>query len=137
MSPLRLNILLAHAAQDPWAVGLAGSLRELPVDLHWSRSEAEVLGIARERKLHLGVVDDAIPDGGGLGLLRRIRRMGLDFPCVLVSREPSERLLQDALALEVLTVIQAAAYQETLVPSVLKVIHHRYNVIPPSNGHSN
>lgn len=137
MAPNRLNILIAHAAQDPWAVGLAGGLRALPVDLYWSRSEEEVVGLARRQVVHLGVVDDAIPETGGLGLLRRIRRLGFDFPCLLISQEPSQRLLLDALALEVITVIQPDAYRETLMPSVLSLIRRRYNVAAPGTEHTN
>ncbi len=131
MSPVQLNIMIAHAAQDPWALGLAGTLRELAVNLHWSRTEDEILGLARSGPVHLGVLDDAIADMGGLGLLRRMRRLGLDFPCLLVSQEPDQRMLRDALELEVLSVVQAAAYRETLVPTVLKVIRERYHVVTP------
>lgn len=137
MLPIRLNIMIVHAAQDPWAVGLAGSLKDVGVNLHWSRNEDEVLGLARQGPLHLGVVDDAIPEIGGLGLLRRMRRHGLDFPCLLVSRESNHRHLRDALDLDVVSVILAAQYRDTLVPTVMKVIRERYNVVMPAGRDSN
>ncbi len=118
----RLNLMLAHGAQADWATALEGALRPLPVELHWSRTDHEAIGLATATRLDLGVVDDDLTEGGGLGLVRRIRMLGMGFPCLLVSREPQPRLLQKALELEVFSVVDVKAYQSTLVPLVCEML---------------
>lgn len=127
MKQAQYNILIAHAASEPWAIGLAGSLGDLPVNLHWSRTEAEAVGLASRQRLHLGVVDEAVPDAGGLSLVRRMRRLGMEVPLFLVTQESNQRLLRDALELQVISVILAAAYRETLLPAVFRTMRRRYN----------
>jgi hypothetical protein len=98
---------------------LAQRLSSLPVEVHWPRTESDAIGLAAAGRLQLGIVDDALWQAGGLDLLGRLRQMGIDLPCLLVSEEPTQRILARALELEVLTVIRAAAYRETLWPAVI------------------
>lgn len=114
-------MLIAHAAQKPWAQLLGGSLADWPVQIHWSHSGDEAMGLLSDRQMHLGVVDVEMPMGG-LELVRRVRRMGLVFPCLLVAEDPDPRLLQDALALDVFGVVQEQACEETLFPAVMRLL---------------
>lgn len=124
----RWNVMIAHRPSNPWVTGLAGFLAERPVDLHWSRSEAEAICLVSERSVHLAVVDDQTPTIGGLALLRRIRRLGLVFPAVLVSHQPDPRLLREALELDVFSVVDEGTALAVLVPQVLKVFQRMYHV---------
>lgn len=101
-------------------------MSRLPVDLHWSQTDSEAMNLAASGGMHVAVVDDDLPDTGGLDLLRRIRRLGLALPCLLVSGQPDQRLLRDALALDVFSVVQAGANSELLAPMVLKVVRRVY-----------
>src|SRR5262245_7710964 len=114
----RWNVLIAHGSQNPWTQGLAGFLSQRPVDLHWSRSETEAICLVSERPVHLAVVDDQMPSIGGLALLRRIRRLGLTMPALLVSHQPDSRLLREALELDVFSVVDEGTAQSALVPQV-------------------
>lgn len=130
----RWNVMIAHGSQNPWVAGLAGFLSKRPVDLHWSHSESEAICLVSERPVHLAVVDDQMPSIGGLALLRRIRRLGLAFPALLVSHQPDPRLLREALELDVFTVVDEGVAVATLVPQVLKVFRRLYHVDWPIAG---
>ncbi len=130
----RWNVMIAHGPSNPWVTGLAGFLAERPVDLHWSRSEAEAICLVSEKPVHLAVVDDQTPSIGGLALLRRIRRLGLAFPALLVSHQPDPRLLREALELDVFSVVDEGAAQAALVPQILKVFQRLYHVDWPMTG---
>ena len=130
----RWNVMIAHGAENPWVTGLAGFLSQRPVDLHWSRSETDAICHVSEKAVHLAVVDDQMPSIGGLALLRRIRRLGLAFPCLLVSHQPDPRLLREALELDVFSVVDEGTAQAALVPQVLKVFQRLYHVDWPIAG---
>jgi DNA-binding NarL/FixJ family response regulator len=99
--------MIAHPSGAPWAADLARRLGPFPVSLHWPRSDEEALGLAVSGRLHVGVVDGDHPGFGGLELLRRIRRVGLELPCLLVCNNASQRVLQAALDLQVYSVLEA------------------------------
>lgn len=133
----RHNVFVAQAARAPWSLALEERLANWPVDLHWPRSEDETIGLVTDRLFHLGIVDYDIPSIGGLGLMRRIRRLGMAFPCVLVADQSDAHVLQDALALEVLTVVRPDRCERTLVPLVQRLLHDRYGPTIPNDELSN
>jgi DNA-binding NarL/FixJ family response regulator len=133
----RWNVLIAHRSQNTWATDLAGFLAHRPVDLHWPQSEAEAICLVSERPVHLAVVDDQMPSIGGLALLRRIRRLGLEMPAVLVSPRPDPRILREALELGVFSVVDEGTAQASLVPQVVKVFQRFYQVEWPFAGTDN
>ncbi|MBN2559784.1 MAG: hypothetical protein JXQ75_02475 [Phycisphaerae bacterium] len=120
--PGKVNLMIAQAAENTWATGLANLLSRLPVDLHWSRTDTEAIRLVASRSMHAAVVDDELPGAGGLDVLRRIRLLGLDMPCLLVCNQPDARLLRQALELDVFSVVQAEANANWLGPMVLKVV---------------
>ena len=78
-----------------------------------------------------------MPSIGGLALLRRIRRLGLAFPCLLVTHQPDPRLLREALELDAFSVVDEGTAQAALVPQVLKVFRSLYQVDWPITGNEN
>jgi len=122
MAPLalRANILIAPARDTLWAEDLAKFLTPLPVDLHWSRNDRQALEQVMGGAIHVAVLDEELPPAGGLSLVRRFRRIGLGFPCLLVCREADDRTLCDALEVGVFSVLSAEAQPTLLRPMVLK-----------------
>lgn len=133
----RLNVLIAHASESLWARGLARSLAPLPVGLHWSHTDDEAVGLAAGRGMHVAVLDDGLPPHGGLDAVRRIRRIGLELPCLLVCEDPEPRLLQDAIQLDVFSVVQAGGEGERLTPLILRIARRVYAVDWPLPGGPN
>jgi DNA-binding NarL/FixJ family response regulator len=124
----RFDILIAHAGQSPWAVRLERRMSSLPVGFHWSRTDHETIVLAFERQIHVLVLDDRLPTGGGLPALRRMRDIGLDVPCLLVSPQPDARLLRDALDLGVFTVLEETRHADDVPPTLVKLLRRAYNV---------
>ena len=133
----RLNLMIAHAAASPWPAGLEESLARLPVEFHWSRTDSEAVRLAVSGLMHVAVVDDALPRTGGLALLRRMRHLGLEMPCLLVCDNADERLLQEALALGVYSVAPAGAGARELTPLVMQAVNRRYRLNWPVNDWMN
>jgi len=125
ISPMRAHVLIADAGTSPWTRSLAETLQPWPVDVHWSRSDVEAIGMASATGIHVAVVDNGLPSGGGLGLLRRVRNLGMGFPCLLVSEAADPRLLQAALELGVFSVL-TSTQRNLLTPMVLKVFRKVY-----------
>lgn len=120
--------MIAHAASSGWADEVAESLSRLPVALRWSRTVDEALGLAATGDLHVGVVDAGLPVDGGLGFVRRLRRLGLDLPCLLVCEDPNPGALRDALGLEVYSVLEAGRCRHTVTEMVVKIGRQFYNL---------
>ena len=132
----RLDVLIAHAGQSPWALGLERRFSTLPVGFHWSRNDEETVGLAAERAMHVVVLDHGLPPGGGLLALRRMRDIGLNTPCLLVSQVPDARLLRDAISLGVFTVLDEVRQAEDVPPMLITLLRRKYQVdwtIPGSN----
>jgi len=123
-----LNLMIAHAGQSRWAMVLVRSLAPLPLKVHWPRNGDEAIGLAARRGMHLAVVDDELPDAGGRGALRGIRRLGLALPCLLVCHGADQRLLRDAIQLDVFSVVEAESERDLLTPTVLKAVRQVYHL---------
>ena len=133
-----VNLLIAQSAENAWGAGLAQSLSPWPVDLHWSCTDAEALDLAASGGMHAAVVDDGLPGAGGLDLLRRFHRLKLRLPCLLVCDRLDQRLLRDALELNVFSVVvQAHAETDVLTPWVLKLVRRVQGPQRPAAGGMN
>ena len=120
--------MIAHAGRNRWAARLDSTLSTLPVSLHWPRTGDEALSLAATRSMHLAILDDELPDAGGRGVVRGIRRMGLELPCLLVCRDPDERVLRDAIQLDVFSVLEAEAQTDLLPPMIVKAVRRIYHL---------
>ncbi len=78
--------------------------------------------------MHLAVVDDDLPNVGGRGVVRSFRRLGLELPCLLVCRDPDERILHDAIQLQVFSVLQADGQQAMLSRMILRAAQRYYHL---------
>ena len=125
----RVNLLIADAARAPWSTRLAESLAVHPVDVHWTQTDTGAIDLAVSGRMHAAVLDYGLPPGGGLDALRSIRQLGLDLPCLLVCAQASPRLLEEALLLNVFSVVSAEGTADMLTPLVLKImqrLHRSY-----------
>lgn len=133
-APRPFNLMIAHAGYSPWATGLARSLAGLPLRLHWPRTADEAIGLAATRGMHVAVVDDELPEAGGRDTVRGIRLLGLELPCLLVCKGADQRMLQDAIQLDVYSVIEADGDRDAVTPILLKLVRQRFDLdwsIPP------
>jgi DNA-binding NarL/FixJ family response regulator len=124
----RIRLMIAPGSKDGWATDFAQSLAAWPVELHWSRTDNQAVDLAASGRIQVALVDAALPLAGGLEAIRRIRRLGIDMPSLLVCDEPTQRLLHDALALDVFTVVQTDTKRSMLAPMLCKVVKQVYHV---------
>jgi len=132
MNSTPLTVMIARAVGCSWAEEAAASLARLPVEVRWSGNGDEALGMATGGNVHLGVVDDGLPAGGGLDFVRRIRRIGLDLPCLLVCDQPSQRELQDAPGLQVYSVLRAGSCRRSIADIVVQIGRQVYHLEWPA-----
>lgn len=123
-----MNVLIAHALGRSWAAQAVSSLAGLPVAVQYSRNGEEALGLATRGGLHIGVVDGDLPREGGLEFVRRIRRIGLNLPCLLVCDNPNPQVLQDALRLQVFSVLLTGSCERSVAEMVLKIGRQVYQL---------
>jgi DNA-binding response OmpR family regulator len=119
--------MIAHAAGNPWATQLADALATWPVDVHWTHTDREAINLVTGQSIHVSVVDYDLPQTTGLDLVRRMRQMGVAAPCLLVCGDASQRVLHDALKLDIFSVVQADSNRELIVPMVVKVVREKYH----------
>jgi len=120
--------MIAHAAHNPWVANLARGLARWPVDLLWSRTDREAISLIADRSIHAGIVDNALPQTSGLDLVRRMRKLGVDAPCLLVCDDANDRVLHDALELDIFSVVQTQTNQELIVPMLVRVVQQKYKL---------
>ncbi len=118
--------MVAPGERGQWAMGLAESVAALPVELHWTRTDAAAVDLAAGRRVHVAVVDADLPFTGGLDVLRRIRRLGIDLPSLLVCTRPDSRTLQTALSLGLYSVLEPENSSITLTPMLCRVVSQVY-----------
>jgi DNA-binding NtrC family response regulator len=135
--PAQFNLLLAHAEESPWVDHFAQSLVRMPFSLHHSRNEIDSLNVISGGTIHLSVVDDNLPGIGGLALVRRLRRMGHEFPCLLVCDAPGPRLLREALDLDVFSVVQSTPQIDLLPPMLVRAVRQFYEMDLSGDGGAN
>lgn len=132
-----MNVLIAHALGRPWAAEAVSSLSRLRVAVQCSRSGEEALSLATRGGLHVGVVDGDLPRDGGLEFVRRVRRIGLNLPCILVCDRLDPQLLQDALRLGVFSVLLAGSCRRSVAEMVLKIGRQVYQLDWTENDRAN
>lgn len=134
----QLEIMVANGRQSPWATDLVDRLSSRAVGFHWPASADEALGMAMTDNVHVALVDGDVPTiDGGLTLVRRIRRAGIEKPCLLVCSEPDQRILRDALELNVFSVLEAAEGCDKIADMVLRIGRQIYNFDYPRNDFVN
>lgn len=131
MNPARITIMIAQGTQNAWASSVANGLSRWPVDLHWPKTDREAISLVSGQPIHVGVVDYALPQTSGLDLVRRMRQIGFAAPCLLVCDDANQRLLHDAIELDIFSVVQSDANRDLIVPMLAKVVREKYHVTWP------
>lgn len=134
----QLEVMVGNSWAAPWANDLADRLRSQAVGFHWPANADEAIDLAMTGNVHVALFDGDLPTmDGGLTLVRRIRRAGIDKPCLLICSEPDQRVLRDALELNVYSVLEATGGCAKIADMVLRVGRQVYNFDYPRNDFVN
>ena len=110
-----------------WAEGLSGWLEPNGIAVHRASSGRQAIEIVERGQAQLAVVGMDLPRMDGLSVLRIIRSIDRQLPCVLVAGQPSGHLFQQALELEAYSVIAEPVDAGLLVELVARIYRKFYD----------
>lgn len=100
--------VLATQADWAWPTALRDIFRPRGVDLLVAQGADEFVNILRHRRVQATIVDTdtgETQERGGLWVLRIIRIEYPKIPCILLTSDPTEAMLEEALQLDAFSVI--------------------------------
>src|SRR5947208_11182647 len=102
----RLTVLLANE-QEGWHQTVRGLLEPQGVQTLVARSGREALNLIESRPVHVAVLDQQMPQLGGLQVIRLMRDIKKSSPpaAILLASQLTNHLLHEALGMHVFTVL--------------------------------
>lgn len=118
--------VLTSGANWGWPAALRDIFRPRGVNLLVAENAGEFVDVIRRRRIHTTIVD-MDSEAGGLATIKIIRIEYPVLPCILLSREPCEEVLSDALGLDVFSVIDKPVDMGILREQLNRLFIKRYN----------
>src|SRR5690554_1810951 len=104
-APNRLTVLLPDE-REGWHDRVRQLLAPQGVETLLARSGREALELIESQRIHLAVLDVAMPQLGGLQVIRLAREHGQsDTPAILLADQLTNHLLHEALGMQVFSVV--------------------------------
>jgi DNA-binding NtrC family response regulator len=121
----RLTVLLANE-QEGWHQTVRGLLEPQGVQTVTARSGREALSLLESQPIHVAVLDQQMPQLGGLQIVKLMREMHKAPPTILVARELNSHLLREALGMQVFSVLRKPVDLNVLLDTLARVLR-RYH----------
>ncbi len=104
--PESVNVLISNA-NWPWPQAVAEIFQPLGINALIANSSNDIVRIIDNKKvkMHLAILDLALDELSGLQTLKIIRKHDRLLPCILLAQQIDERLLAEALKLDVFSVL--------------------------------
>jgi CheY-like chemotaxis protein len=140
-SPNRLTVLLANE-QEGWHQTVRGLLEPQGVQTVVARSGREALDLIESRPIHVAVLDQQMPQLGGLQVIKLMREMrsaaagsvGRTQPtAILLANQLTNHLLHEALGMHVFTVLAKPVDFNLLLDSLARVLKRYHESRWPGN----
>ena len=130
----RLTVLLANE-QEGWHQTVRGLLEPQGVQTLVARSGREALNLIESQPVHVAVLDQQMPQLGGLQVIRLMRDLKKDPPtaAILLANQLTHHLLHDALAMHVFTVLAKPVDFNVLLDSLARVLRRYHESRWPGN----
>jgi CheY-like chemotaxis protein len=127
--PERYSILIADDDQE-----CREGLREIvePEGFRTVLAECgeEALDVVQRQTVHLFLCDMYMPRLSGLQTLQLARQFKEDLPCILVSGDVDDRLMQEALSAKVYSVLAKPVNKNVLLYIVVRALMKAYEELP-------
>ena len=91
-------------------------------------SGEEAIDIVREAPVHLVLLDMHMPTLTGLETLQLVRQINAQLPAILVTGDPSDRLVRQAIQAHFYSVIPKPVSRNLLLYTVLKALARFYGL---------
>jgi DNA-binding NtrC family response regulator len=124
-SPTRLNVLLANE-QENWHQLVRKLLEPQGVYTLSARNGREALRIVETQPIHVAVLDVAMPQLGGLQVIKRMNDLAQRPPAILLADHLTNHLLQEALGMHVFSVLSKPVDPNLLLDSLARVMRRFY-----------
>src|SRR5208282_227593 len=121
----RLTVLLADE-QEEWHWTVRGLLEPQGVQTASARSGRQALELIESGSVHVAVLDAHMPQLGGLQVIRMIRELHKSTPAILLTSHLTSHLLQEALGMQVFSVLSKPVDFNLLLDALARVLR-RYH----------
>jgi CheY-like chemotaxis protein len=125
VSPNRLNVLLAHDSEG-WQDVVRRLLEPQGVQTLAARSGREALELIQSTQIHVAVLDQQMPQLGGLQVIRMMHNLKQAPPSILLANHLTDHLLHEALGMRVFSVLSKPVDLNMLLDALARVLKRRY-----------
>ena len=125
VSPNRLNVLLAHDSEG-WQDVVRRLLEPQGVQTLAARSGREALDLIQSTQIHVAVLDQQMPQLGGLQVIRMMHNLKQAPPSILLANHLTDHLLHEALGMRVFSVLSKPVDLNMLLDALARVLKRRY-----------
>ena len=130
----RFTVLLANEAEG-WHQTVRSLLEPQGVATVTARSGREALDLVRQRQIHVVVLDQQMPQLGGLQVIKLMREMqpsAAPPPAILLAHHLTTHLLHEALGMHVFSVLSKPVDFNLLLDTLARVMRRHYEGRWPS-----
>ena len=128
----RLTVLLANE-QEGWHQTVRGLLEPQGVTTLVARSGREALDLMAKRPVHVAVLDQQMPQLGGMQVIKLMRELRHAPPAILLANQLTNNLLHEALGMHVFTVLAKPVDFNLLLDSLARVLKRYHESRWPTN----
>ena len=128
----RLTVLLANEQED-WHRTVRGLLEPQGVQTLTARSGREALNLIESQPIHVAVLDQQMPQLGGLQVVKLMREMRHAPPAILLANQLTNHLLHEALGMHVFTVLAKPVDFNVLLDALARVLRRYHESRWPTN----
>ncbi len=96
-------------------------------DVRMVSSGYEALEVVQKGGIHLSIVDDGVPELGGIETIRLLVRRLPILPCVLVVQNPTNERRLEAIGVGAVTMITKPLDLETLQVTIERILKNHYS----------
>jgi CheY-like chemotaxis protein len=121
----RLNVLLAHDSEG-WQDVVRRLLEPQGVQTLAARSGREALELIQSTQIHVAVLDQQMPQLGGLQVIRMMHNLKQAPPSILLANHLTDHLLHEALGMRVFSVLSKPVDLNMLLDALARVLKRRY-----------
>jgi len=129
----RLTVLLADQS-DGWAVTVTKLLAPQGVQTIAAHTGREALRLIETGAIHVAVLDQQMPQLGGMQVVKRMMELPDAPPAILLADHLTNNLLHEALGLKVFSVLSKPVDFNLLLDSLARVLKRHYESRWPGEG---
>ena len=129
----RLSVLLAHDSEG-WQDNVRRLLEPQGVQTLAVRSGREALELMQNTQVHVAVLDQQMPQLGGLQVIRLMRDQKNAPTSILLANHLTDHLLHEALGMRVFSVLSKPVDLNMLLDALARVLKKRYASRWPSES---